>query len=176
MKQQDKVFMIMGATVITLTATVAGVYLFAKDDTASSLSTPTVTTATMTTTPATTTAPVTSTSASQSTTTATSTTSSSNVYKDGTYSATATYHVPHGSNSITAKITVASDKITDVSVTNNYGDQESAMYIDSFVSSLKSTVVGQSIGSLSVSRIGGATLTTNGFSSALSSIISQAKA
>lgn len=176
MKQQDKVFMIMGATVITLTATVAGVYLFGKPDAASSLTTPTVTTATTTPATTTTTAPTASTSASQSTTTATSATSSSTAYKDGTYTATATYYVPRTTNSITANVTITNDKITDVSVTNNYTDRESGMYIDSFVSSLKSAVVGKSVSGLSVNRIGGATLTTDGFSSALNSIISQAKA
>ena len=96
--------------------------------------------------------------------------------KDGTYTATATYYVPHGSNTISATVTVSGGNITSVTANDNYTDGESAMYIDSFESSLSSKAVGMSLASASFSRIGGASLTTEGFNSVLDQIRTQATA
>jgi hypothetical protein len=49
------------------------------------------------------------------------------------------------------------------------------MYIDSFDSSIKSVVIGKSL-DMSLSRVGGASLTTHGFEDALATIANQAKA
>ena len=98
-------------------------------------------------------------------------------YKDGTYKATTSYYVPHGANnSLTASVTVSGGKVSAVTVNNNYSDQESSYYIDSFVSAVQNAVVGKSIDGLSLSRIGGASLTTQAFDDALATIRTDAKA
>lgn len=97
-------------------------------------------------------------------------------YKDGTYTKTAGYSVPHDQNSITVTIVVKNGAITSVSDNHDYGSNESSRYISRFDSAISSKVVGQKLGSVSLSRVGGASLTTNGFLSALSAITKDAKA
>lgn len=91
-------------------------------------------------------------------------------YKDGSYSAVASYSVPRGSNSLTVNVTIKNDIIEVVTTSHNYTDGDSEMYTDSFDSQLSSAVVGKSLNGLSISRIGGASLTTSGFDEALSII------
>lgn len=169
MKPTQKIFMVVGSVAVMAAAGWTGYTLFATpNQTAGSTSQ-----ASASSTPA-------STSTSSSTTptnTTTSSNSSTSSYKDGTYTATARYSVPHGEvNSVTATITVSGGKITQASATHDYGDRESGMYIDSFDSSLSSAVQGESLSSISVYRIGGASLTTEGFNSVLDTIRSQAQA
>jgi uncharacterized protein with FMN-binding domain len=127
------------------------------------------------------TTPATSMSTSSSNTTSssdsssTSTTSSSS-YKDGSYSASSSYFVPHGDESIKVSVTLKSGTISDVSIVNSEGDPESAAYQQSFASSYKSFVVGQKISSLQLSVIAGASDTTQAFADALSQIASKAQA
>lgn len=125
-------------------------------------------------------------SSSGSTTTDTSSTNmtgvssssaSTNGYKDGTYTASANYSVPHGyQNSISVSITVSNGSITAASATHSTSDRESAEYTDVFDSSLSSKVVGQSLSGASFSRIGGASLTTDGFQTALETVMNEAAA
>lgn len=176
MKQQDKVFMAVGGGVVTALAALTGVYLFGDND--SSTATQAATTS-LTTSGATTSASdansTTSTSTDKSTSSnSTSTTSSS--YKDGTYSASIDYSVPHGTNSLTAKLTIKDGTVTAVNVDNDYSDNESGMYIDSFENAIQGAVVGQDVGSLSLSRLAGASLTTQAFNNALTTIRNDAKA
>jgi hypothetical protein len=65
--------------------------------------------------------------------------------------------------------------ISALKTSHSYGDRESGMYIDSFDSSIKSVVIGKSL-DMSLSRVGGASLTTHGFEDALATIANQAKA
>ncbi len=175
MKQQDKIFIVVGSTAVLVTAGITGAWLFGKSDaTTQSKST------------AATSSGASATTTSQNTTTAdvaatasaadTSSTAAATGYKDGTYTATATYYVPRGSNSMSAKVTVSGGKVTAVSVNHDYSDRESGMYIDSFESALQSAVVGKSIDGLSLNRIGGATLTTQAFDDALTTVRNEAKA
>lgn len=107
----------------------------------------------------------------------TSNASTTSSYKDGTYSATASYYVPHGgTNAITATMTIVAGKITSATTTHQYGDSESSMYIDSFESGVSNAATGVSLAEATFSRIGGASLTTEGFNSAIDSIRSQASA
>jgi hypothetical protein len=96
------------------------------------------------------------------------------LYKDGIYAAVANYYVPRGSNGISVNLTILNDIVTSVSADHTYNDRESGMYVDSFDSYISSKVVGKSIASLKLSRIGGASLTTVGFNNALSTIIKNA--
>ena len=96
-------------------------------------------------------------------------------YKDGTYTASSRYHVPHGgTNTMSATVTIASGRITAVKTNDTYTDGESAMYVDSFDTSANSSVVGTSLANASFSRIGGASLTTSAFDSVLDTIRTQA--
>lgn len=172
MKPQDKVFFSIGAAAIIFAASIGG-YALIKGDEGSPMSTDTSTSSTAATPSSPNNTATTNYSSSENNTA----TSSSN-YKDGTYTASKSYNVPHGwQNNIKVSLTVKSGKVTAVNATHDASDQESQMYIDSFDTELQGAVVGQDISSLtSFSRIGGASLTTYGFEQAISSIINEAKA
>ena len=163
MRSSDKIFLAIGSVAILAATGFGGYALFTGSDANSQSASPT-TVVTQSVSPAV-------------TTTNAATTASSSVYTDGTYTAIANYSVSHGNvNSINLTLTVSADKITSASSTNKFSDGESAAYIDSFKSSLSSSVVGKPLGGFSYSRIGGASLTTSGFLQALKSIQNNAKA
>ncbi len=174
MDTKNKIFAVIGTVAILATAGIVGTVLFTKGDNTSTTETGSTTTNSQNTS---------SNSSSSDTSSNTSTSSSTNStsastgsYKDGTYSASVSYSVPHGAqNTLKATVTVSSGKIASVSTTDNYSDHESAMYVSDFESALTSDAKGQSIGSYSPSRIGGASLTTEAFTEALTNIASQAK-
>jgi hypothetical protein len=149
-----------------------GSFLAVSGVTATTSSTATITT-TATSQTTSSAAPVVATTADTTTMT---TSLTSLVYKDGTYNATATYRVPGGQNSLTATLTIVSDKITVVKTTNSYDDRESQRYVDSFNSGISSAVVGSSLSDAYVGRVGGATLTTGAFDDVLRTIMNDAKA
>ncbi|MBC7746874.1 hypothetical protein H7Y40_02750 [Pedobacter sp.] len=98
-------------------------------------------------------------------------------YKDGTYTATTSYRVPHGSvNSIKVTLTVKAGVITAAKTVNDTSDRESAGYVDSFESNIESAIVGSSLNGASASRVGGASLTSVAFDDALQTIVNDAKA
>lgn len=173
MKPHQKAFMIIGTVAVMAASGIVGYTLFATPNTSSSTTTTTMTTSTQ---------PTASTSSPSSTTTTntntgSSSSTSSSSYKDGTYTGTASYMVPHGdTNTITATVTIKDGKVVSASAQHNYNDGESERYISSFDSSLSSSVAGESLGSISVYRIGGASLTTEAFSQVLDTISSQAQA
>ena len=85
--------------------------------------------------------------------------------------------MPHGAtNTISATVVVSGGNITSVTADDNYTDRESGMWISDFESSLSSTVNGTSLADASFSRIGGASLTTEGFNAVLDMIRTQATA
>lgn len=103
--------------------------------------------------------------------------SSTSSYKDGTYSATANYSVPHGGqNSIKVTITIKDGSVASVKTAHDYADRESGMYIDSFDSSIESVVVGKALSSTYTGRVGGASLTSSAFDQALQTIRQDANA
>ena len=173
MDAKNKIFTVIGSIAL-IAATATGGYLLLTAPTSNTVATSSNTQAvTQSTAESATNTP--STSTSESTGAADATTTSS--YKDGTYTATASYSVPHGEqNSIAAEVTVADGKIVSVKTTDNYSDHESAMYISGFESSVNSSASGQSLATYSPSRIGGASLTTAAFDDALDTIRSQAMA
>lgn len=98
-------------------------------------------------------------------------------YKNGTYSATVSYSNDHGgTNSITTTINVANDIISAVSDTHAVGDSHSQYFVDKFESGVSSVAAGQPLATISPSRIGGASLTTDAFKSAVAIIRVKAKA
>ena len=105
-----------------------------------------------------------------------STTTPTSGYKDGTYSASSEYYVPHGQESIKVSVTLSSGTISNVSIQNSEGDRDSALFQEDFASSYKQYVVGKKISSLQLSNIAGASDTTQGFMDAISQIASKAQA
>jgi hypothetical protein len=97
-------------------------------------------------------------------------------FKDGTYTATARYNSPGGVQSITVKLTIAGNIVTDSSLQQTATEREDEQYQGAFESEYKSNVVGKKISELSLSRVAGASLTNDGFNSALADIENQAKA
>lgn len=115
----------------------------------------------------------------QTETESTNTPSDSNTvasYKDGTYTENGTYISPGGRESIEVTITVANDIITDATVKGSATSGEAKEYQDDFASGYKTLVVGKDIDEVSLSRVAGSSLTSNGFNAALELIKTDAQA
>jgi len=109
------------------------------------------------------------------TTTSSSSQSASN-YKDGTFSASSSYIVPHGNESIQVSVSLQNGVITNASVQNSEGDRESAQYQEEFAAEYKSYVIGKKLDGLNLDVVSGASDTTQGFNDALSKIAAKAQA
>ena len=97
-------------------------------------------------------------------------------YKDGTYSATGSYLSPGGRESIQLSVTIKDGVITDTTLQTEPNTQESEQYQNQFSNNYKGLVVGKKINGLSLSRVAGSSLTSNGFNDALDEIRSDARA
>lgn len=117
-----------------------------------------------------------STVTSTSTVAGTSTKALSALYKDGTYTAMGSYFSPGGPDKIGVTLTLANDIVTEVSVTPEPGDSQSARYQSKFASGYKPLVVGQNIATLHLTKVSGSSLTPGGFDDALTQIKAQAAA
>lgn len=161
---------IVGAMVI-LAVTASGANFFILRDIKPEQSRSTLPTATSTTTT------VSQPAASTTSVNTPASTPSTNGYKDGTYTATASYYVPHGQNNISVEIVIKDGVVSSVTPTHDYQDHESQMYVSNFDDYISGKVVGKNISALtSLSRVGGASLTTEGFDQAIQTIAAQAKA
>ncbi len=116
------------------------------------------------------------TASSDTATTTTSNSSSTASYKDGTYKASGTYLSPGGNEKIDVSLTVKDGIVTDSSVTQTANNQNSANYQAMFKENYKPSVVGKALKDISLSRVSGSSLTSQGFNDALDTIKSQAKA
>lgn len=96
------------------------------------------------------------------------------VYADGTYTTEASYQAPSGMESITVQLTVADDAVTAVTVTGDATDREAREFQSRFASAISSEVVGADLSTLTVTRVAGSSLTSNGFNAAVDDIRSQA--
>lgn len=154
---------IISLIVITLIAIAAGAtYLATRDD--DNRQAP----ATQTTT----TAPRSNTDTPRSVTTTTSVPSS---YADGTYSATGSYSTPGGTESITVKVALVKDIVASIDTTGSARGGNAAQYQSAFLSNYKTHVVGKSIDTVSLSRVAGSSLTSNGFNTAIEDIKNDAR-
>jgi uncharacterized protein with FMN-binding domain len=113
-------------------------------------------------------------SPSNTTDNTTATTTSNSTYKDGTYTATGSYSTPGGIETITVTATLAGNTISSVSADGSANGGDSAQYQSRFLSNYESLVVGKNINSVSLSRVSGSSLTSNGFNSALTKIKNEA--
>ena len=101
---------------------------------------------------------------------------STGTYEDGTYSATGSYSTPGGRESIELTVTITDGVITSTSLVENAGGGEAKAYQDDFAAGYKTLVVGKSVDEVSLSRVSGSSLTSNGFNDALDQIKSDAQA
>jgi hypothetical protein len=107
---------------------------------------------------------------------ASTSTQSTTVYKNGTYKYSQDYAVPKGGqNTLNSDITIENDVVTAISTNSTYDERDSVPYINGFKSNISGAIVGKKLAEISVSRIGGASLTTRAFSSVLSQLQNEAK-
>lgn len=95
-------------------------------------------------------------------------------YTDGSYEATGDYVSPAGPSQVTVELTLADDVVTDVTVMPLATDPTSKGFQTQFADGIAAAVVGQDIDSLTVSRVGGSSLTSGGFNDALEQIKAEA--
>ena len=96
--------------------------------------------------------------------------------KDGSYTESATYQSPGGTQKVTVKATLASGVVTDLTVTTDASDPTAKQYQTQFINGINSEVVGKKITSLKVSRVAGSSLTSIGFNEAIAAIEKDASA
>ncbi|MDQ1215957.1 MULTISPECIES: FMN-binding protein [Microbacterium] len=97
-------------------------------------------------------------------------------YTDGTYTAEGTYQTPEGPETITVKLTIASDAVTAVEVTGEPTRRESKQYQSQFIGGISDAVVGKSLDDVKVDRVAGSSLTSGGFNAAVEEIRTDAAA
>ena len=97
-------------------------------------------------------------------------------YKDGNYTAKGDYYTPGGRGTIALNITIKANVITDASIEMGAAGGVSIQYQDAFNAAYKDSVVSKNVNNVSLSRVAGASLTTDGFNTVLEQIKSDAKA
>jgi hypothetical protein len=100
---------------------------------------------------------------------------SSASFKDGSYTATSSFDTPGGVDDITVSLTLKDNTITTVSARESATDHDSQEYDQLFNGGIESAVVGKKIDELTLSRVAGASLTTEGFNGAIAQIERQAQ-
>lgn len=96
-----------------------------------------------------------------------------NTYTNGTYRTSSSYRTPEGTYTMDVTVNVANDLITSAQVSFD-SDGARDKYSKRFSDAYQSQVIGKDLESVSLSRVGGASLTTRAFNNALNSIRSQA--
>lgn len=166
------------ATVLSVIIIAGGVVLIdhlkARHSSAASLSTQI--TPNKTTSPSATNQTATPAAASNASTNNSNSATTTSAYHDGSYSASSSYYVPNGNESIRVTLTLKDGAIADASIQNSEGDQQSASYQEQFASVYRSYVVGRKISGLRIGIVAGASDTSLGFQDALSQIASKAQA
>jgi hypothetical protein len=120
---------------------------------------------------------VTTTETSTPTTVAPNTATHATAFKNGTYSAEVTYLAPDTvSYPLKVTLTLENDIVTASEITYpKVAEGVSADYQKQFATTYKTKVVGQPLTAIKLSRVGGASLTTNAWNDAQKKITAQAK-
>jgi uncharacterized protein with FMN-binding domain len=105
-----------------------------------------------------------------------SSTSNTSEYKNGIYTATGSYSTPGGQESIELTVTLDGSTVTDTSLKEMGKTGEAKQYQGEFASGYKALTVGKKIDEISLSRVAGSSLTSNGFNEALNQIKEDAAA
>ena len=95
-------------------------------------------------------------------------------YRDGSYTASASYLAPSGTEKIDVELRLTNDVITSLTVTPHAYDRNAAKFQEQFVNGIGDAVVGADIDLLAIARVAGSSLTSGGFNSALAEIKGQA--
>ncbi len=91
-------------------------------------------------------------------------------YRDGTYATVAHYRAPSGEETINVSITLQNDVITDATYAGTATVGKSARYQQAFGEGYKQYVIGKKMDDLALDVVSGASLTTKGFTTALSQV------
>jgi uncharacterized protein with FMN-binding domain len=97
-------------------------------------------------------------------------------YADGTYTEDGSYQSPAGQSEVSVTVTIADNLVTAVEVDGDATDPTAKRYQGEFIDGIESVVVGKRIDSLNVSKVGGSSLTSGGFNSAIDKILAEAGA
>lgn len=97
-------------------------------------------------------------------------------YTDGSYTASADYQSPNGTESVEVTITLADDVVSAVEVVGSGDNPDSRRYQGMFIDNIASVVVGKEIDSLAVDKVAGSSLTSGGFNDAVEAIKADAAA
>lgn len=98
-------------------------------------------------------------------------------YEDGEYEATADYTVPNGTQySVQVAMSISDDVVTDVQVffDDKESGQTSTGMQEAFYGAFGEEVIGQNLSEVNLSRVGGASLTSQAFNDAVVDIRAQA--
>lgn len=98
------------------------------------------------------------------------------LYTDGTYDASGSYQSPNGTEEVDVTITLEGDVITAVEVVGHGSSPDSKRYQGEFIDGIAAEVVGKDIDDIQVDRVGGSSLTSGGFNSAVEEIKAEAVA
>lgn len=100
----------------------------------------------------------------------------STLYKDGDYTTTTTYLAPNrASHNVEVTLTIINDIVTASTVTFS-GDKVEGSTINqnNFLAAYETEVIGKPLGDISLSRVGGASLTSAAFNEAVGKIAADA--
>lgn len=97
-------------------------------------------------------------------------------YQDGDYDAEGTYSNPSGESKVEVEVTLADNKITEVTVTPMAQNATSKQFQQKFAGGISGEIVGKSLDELNVSKVAGSSLTSSGFNAAIDEIKADAKA
>ncbi|MCU1412108.1 MAG: FMN-binding protein [Rhodoglobus sp.] len=100
----------------------------------------------------------------------------SGTYTDGTYTESADYQAPSGTETVDVTLTLADNVITDVQVTGHATDPEAKLHQGQFAGGIAGVVVGKNIDEIQVDKVGGSSLTSGGFNAAVDLIKADAAA
>jgi uncharacterized protein with FMN-binding domain len=100
----------------------------------------------------------------------------SGTYTDGTYTESADYQAPSGTETVDVTLTLADNVITDVQVTGHATDPEAKLHQGQFAGGIADVVVGKNIDEIQVDKVGGSSLTSGGFNAAVDLIKADAAA
>jgi uncharacterized protein with FMN-binding domain len=100
----------------------------------------------------------------------------SGTYEDGTYTESGSYQAPSGTETVEVTLTLADNVITEVEVVGNATDPEAKVHQGEFADGIAAVVVGKNIDEIQVDRVGGSSLTSDGFTAAVDAIKADAAA
>lgn len=90
------------------------------------------------------------------------------------YSANVSYNVPENNETLALTISVSNGIVSDVNIVQSKTGRKSANYQTNFEKSYKQFVIGKQLKDINLSRVGGASITTNAFMEAIKAVQKQA--